>query len=480
MTTGRNDPCPCGSGKKFKKCCLSGRVATGFEAARFHRLDREVQLEMQQLFMKVLKKAALKRAVRAFTGQGELLITPELEAGLFTHWLFYDWTPDADLWRARANVPRDGTLADAFLGRRTRQKLDAELREAAVAVLNTPNGFHEVLETDPGRGLRTREVFLGLELEVEERTASQDLERGDIFYGKVVPWRSSFVLVGVGETPIPPAYKGLLIACRREMREQFGTLLPVHLRTLQDTLLDLYLDIKERLHQASFPRLTNSDGEPLTMHTLRYEIDSPEQAAQALAGLHESSGAGDEPAVAWRRDGGGRVVGAEIDWTRQEDGTGALLNTMLGTIRIDGRRLTVEVNSAQRAEVIKEEIARRLGDGARLEATMVEDVEGALRRMHAEGPAARDLELEEEQRELEENPEVQEMIRQTLERHYHGWVDEPLPALQGRTPREAVGDADGREAVEALLLTFERSPQPGGGYDFNRIRAELGLPLEPR
>src|SRR5437868_15478192 len=22
MTTGRNDPCPCGSGKKFKKCCL--------------------------------------------------------------------------------------------------------------------------------------------------------------------------------------------------------------------------------------------------------------------------------------------------------------------------------------------------------------------------------------------------------------------------------------------------------------------------
>ncbi|WP_202931241.1 SEC-C metal-binding domain-containing protein [Oceanospirillum linum] len=21
--TGRNDPCPCGSGKKYKKCCLS-------------------------------------------------------------------------------------------------------------------------------------------------------------------------------------------------------------------------------------------------------------------------------------------------------------------------------------------------------------------------------------------------------------------------------------------------------------------------
>ena len=24
MATGRNDPCPCGSGKKYKKCCLPG------------------------------------------------------------------------------------------------------------------------------------------------------------------------------------------------------------------------------------------------------------------------------------------------------------------------------------------------------------------------------------------------------------------------------------------------------------------------
>jgi uncharacterized protein YecA (UPF0149 family) len=24
--TGRNDPCPCGSGKKFKKCCLGAAL----------------------------------------------------------------------------------------------------------------------------------------------------------------------------------------------------------------------------------------------------------------------------------------------------------------------------------------------------------------------------------------------------------------------------------------------------------------------
>jgi hypothetical protein len=35
MTVGRNDPCPCGSGKKFKKCCAANpeRTAVGLAAA---------------------------------------------------------------------------------------------------------------------------------------------------------------------------------------------------------------------------------------------------------------------------------------------------------------------------------------------------------------------------------------------------------------------------------------------------------------
>ena len=28
MKVGRNDPCPCGSGKKYKKCCLGKNVVS--------------------------------------------------------------------------------------------------------------------------------------------------------------------------------------------------------------------------------------------------------------------------------------------------------------------------------------------------------------------------------------------------------------------------------------------------------------------
>ena len=40
MKVGRNDPCPCGSGKKYKKCCLGKDLATR---------DRQIKREDERL-----------------------------------------------------------------------------------------------------------------------------------------------------------------------------------------------------------------------------------------------------------------------------------------------------------------------------------------------------------------------------------------------------------------------------------------------
>ncbi len=42
MKWGRNDPCPCGSGKKYKDCCLENRVAD-FQQHKWQRLAHELQ-----------------------------------------------------------------------------------------------------------------------------------------------------------------------------------------------------------------------------------------------------------------------------------------------------------------------------------------------------------------------------------------------------------------------------------------------------
>jgi hypothetical protein len=62
------------------------------------------------------------------------------------------------------------------------------------------------------------------------------------------------------------------------------------------------------------------------------------------------------------------------------------------------------------------------------------------------------------------------------------WIDERIPALGGRTPREALLDPAGRREVLALLDDMAtESPAGGGiarneGMDPDRIRTLLGLP----
>jgi hypothetical protein len=43
-----------------------------------------------------------------------------------------------------------------------------------------------------------------------------------------------------------------------------------------------------------------------------------------------------------------------------------------------------------------------------------------------------------------------------IQSHWEGWINQKIPALGGKTPKEAVKSADGREAVEALLRDAER------------------------
>src|ERR1051326_8177566 len=44
-TVGRNDPCPCGSGKKFKKCCAAKREATTIGLAAAIRMKGGVSFD---------------------------------------------------------------------------------------------------------------------------------------------------------------------------------------------------------------------------------------------------------------------------------------------------------------------------------------------------------------------------------------------------------------------------------------------------
>ena len=153
-------------------------------------------------------------------------------------------------------------------------------------------------------------------------------------------------------------------------------------------------------------------------------------------------------------------------------------NTVLGHIVIEGTTLTVEVNSRRRADEFRSLADRLLERCARYRSTVVEPTKAMLEKARRErGPEDEARRAENEA--LSSRPEVQAALVQHLEGHFAAWPEMNLPALGGRTPLEAMQDADGREMVEALLLQIERNPPPqlASGYDVivARLRERLGL-----
>jgi len=73
-----------------------------------------------------------------------------------------------------------------------------------------------------------------------------------------------------------------------------------------------------------------------------------------------------------------------------------------------------------------------------------------------------------------------EVMAKIKREHYARWVDEPVPALGGRTPREAARSETGRRALEDLLRTMEnheeRSRREGdAAFDFSAVRRTLKM-----
>jgi Protein of unknown function (DUF2384) len=74
---------------------------------------------------------------------------------------------------------------------------------------------------------------------------------------------------------------------------------------------------------------------------------------------------------------------------------------------------------------------------------------------------------------------VQAELAKFLEAHYDNWLNDRIPALGNKTPRQAVKTPEGRELVEALLVQFERDMReqkmPGSEALIERLRQRLKL-----
>jgi hypothetical protein len=256
------------------------------------------------------------------------------------------------------------------------------------------------------------------------------------------------------------------------------------------------------------PQMVNTDQEQMLPQKIYFDLESVDEAFHALKDLAEHADENDLLEDAKIEDG--RVVAAEIAWTSGHSEATKRLGgpVLLGLLKLKDRRLIVEVNSTERAELIRRLIEERLGDHVTYKTTLVEPLESSIaeawekatapgnnrssrsRAATARGgfgagddslypfdaPLASDPALPSSH---EDSPEMHALMKEIAQQHWDTWFDIRVPALNDMTPREASKTSEGRDLLESLLLYYQheedKSPDNPFKADIPALRRELGL-----
>lgn len=290
-----NEPCPCGSGRKFKKCCAGSHAPAG-GGLPHTQADRGTAFQKLADFIDQHLEEDEEEAFHEFWGrhldrEGEL--PPELlhvSRDAHEMWFAFDYELDD----GRRVVER--FLEQADLTRGERSFLDAMRRSTM--------RFYEVAETVPGSSMTLRDLLEGSIVTVAERTASRTVSRHDCIAARIIPrGASGRSEIERGLIPISSLIRDGVIETVKAYRRDFS-------REEKDASLDGFYKLTPPLFHDAWiasifeppvPRLANTDGEEMILTRVSFYVDDEDALVAALDGAERDgvSRAGDR-AWSWR------------------------------------------------------------------------------------------------------------------------------------------------------------------------------------
>jgi hypothetical protein len=438
----RNAPCPCGSGRKYKKCCLPG--------AEERRPSQHARHPLHELDDRLVH-ALLEFAGRRF---GPAWLRAEA-FGADTPSVLQIAVP----WSLYHHRHEEQTVLDHYLAERRRRLSPAErgwLESQRAAWLSV----WEVTDVEPGVSMTLRDLLTGETRSVHEKTASRTAVRRDAVLGRVVDHQGVSLICGMHPRVLAPSAAAEVVR-RARVRARRKGVLPLERLRDEGFGRALIRYWKEAVEESSAraalpPDLQNTDGDPFLLTTDHFEIAPGARASveATLAALPEVEppGPGEGPPAYVFLRAGNRI---HKSWD----------NTVVGRAWISGDELHAETNSRERADTLRERLESVCGTGIRHRA-----------REHADPLSERARPARPRATPERPPPEAEQLLLEFKQRHYDDWLDTPVPALGGKTPREAARTARGRSAVDVLLKDMEVHEQrAGGGFDFSALRRELRL-----
>ncbi len=446
---GRNDPCPCGSGTKYKKCCLPRQQGIGLAddmsaregaMAKLHHFAERPQFDTDREIAQVLFWGERIFAMPAGEAQA-LLDSEDAQVKFNTFFLF-----DLDIDGGRS-------VADMFLAAKDRQ-LSAAERGFLERMRRSHMALFEVVSVEPGASVHVRDLWTEMETVVTEHAGSRALARWDILGARVVP----------DSTGTPRFEGGLYLYSAGDKDAILGQFRQHHRRFMKhDPAADPAAFFRRHSMMFNHAWLDYVVQRPLP-HMVTAERDEVVFSKSVFDVLDESLVR--------------RTLADAADLDAHADGSFAWLEAgndqrrVLGTWRFQGPRLVLETMSRQRAARGRVWLEGIAGKAVRHRATACETLASALTRG---SPEAHHQEAD------QIPPEVSaEIVQKFQDRHYRAWLDAPVPALKNRTPRAAARSRTLRPQLIDLLKQFdnktERARLSGRrAYDTRWLWQELGL-----
>lgn len=398
------------------------------------RIDAKVS-ELLATLVEAGDEKAKKAAERYFGPRAEMLDDDSgFAIACFAEWYACHWRGSARSRTAAERLLAEGLLSPGL------QCMLASRAEAKV-------GFYRVAAVIPGEGVELVDVLQGSSVRVRDRALSGSAQEGLLLFAKVYPAGAFTFLAGLS-APLLPTSETVL----QWLESQGLKLTPAGLQASAHVLGRLW-SLRAQQDDAR-PQLKNSDGEELLDVRASFAVADERTLRDALLRRDDVEAEEDQP------DG-------VLVWFR-ENGDGSRL--LLGRLEFVGGELVASVNSEPRLLRLQAWLGKMQG---------VRQI-GVTRQEFTKPPA--DDQLRDSAPPAPPSAEMLEDLRKYMREHCRRWLDESIPALDGRTPRQAVKTAAGRRKVARMIRTM---PDPLGPAGLIRglvpreeMLRELGLEAE--
>lgn len=299
---------------------------------------------------------------------------------------------------------------------------------------------------------------------VHEVLGSQLLRPRDAVLGRMVEHEGLAVFCGMDPQPLPPQEADEVVrVARKLLRVRGNRPVPRELLASEDTSLGLvilwhgaadWLEVKAEQPLV----LTNTDGELLMFVVDRY-VFAPEVRPRVLEALGRQEGLEvEEDGEVFRCSFLKKGNAMHASWE----------NTIIGSAEMGADWLRLEANSVVRADALRRRLEAACEGLVRHRSREKTEPSKMLERMEGQPVPALP----------QPSPEEQEALREFKASHYAAWLDSKLPALQGKSPRQAVRTRAGRHQVDVLLKELENREADlpvEERMDVSGLRRELGL-----